>query len=401
MNGIKKNWQEFAIFGAAPTLDAPLPVGQLYFPSWQRYEAAFRDIFEREYYTNQGPLVQQLELRLAETLKVRHVVCVTNATIGLIMAIEALGIKGKVIVPAFTFIASAQALTWAGLEPVFCDIDPRSHQITPELVEPLIGDGVSAILAVNLWGDSCDPRAFEALAKRRGLRLLFDSAHSVGCHVGGVPVGNFGDMEVFSFHATKVFGTAEGGCISTNDDALAATLRNIRSSYGAGAPVEVVKTSNGRMSEAQAAVGLMNLDELPLSLDRNRAIFERYRAALSDTIGARMFRPKAVSQSNHQYVVCEIDEDAFGISRDQLLRVLKAENVVARRYFYPGIHRSVPYATQYPQYVDALPQTDRLNSRLIQFPTGALVTDTDIDAVCALVMSAQRHANSIRAGWKD
>ena len=387
----------FALFGAAPALDRPVPVGQLYFPDWDRYEAAMRDIFEREYYTNHGPLAQRLEARLAERLKVKHVVCVTNATIGLIMACEALELTGKVILPSFTFIATPQALSWAGLTPVFCDVDPDSHQVSAELIEPLIDTEVSAILAVNLWGDACPAVPLQALADRHGIPLFFDSAHSMGCEIGGVPVGNFGAMEVFSFHATKAFSSAEGGCITTNDDALAARLRNIRSSYGAGPAVSVAKTSNGRMSEAQAAIGLLNLDTFDAALARNHAIFERYRAAIAAIPGASLHVPRHVNATNHQYVVCEIDEPAFGLSRDALLGLLKAENVIARRYFYPGSHRSVPYVDELPQFVDALLHTDLLNSRLIQLPSGALVTDADVDGMCDRIAAAHRHAAAIKA----
>lgn len=370
----------------------PLPVGQLYFPGWEDYEATFRELFERQYYTNHGPLVQRLEARLAETMQVRHAICVTNATIGLVMAVEALQLRGKVIVPSFTFIASAQCLSWTGLEPVFCDVDPVTHQLDPVAVEKLIDPEVTGILAVNLWGDACDAEALQAVADRHGLQLFFDSAHAMGCSVGTRPIGGFGALEVFSFHATKVFSSAEGGCITTNDDALAARLRNIRSSYGAGKPVEVVKTSNGRMSEAQAAVGLLNLEQLPQSLARNRAIFGHYRDGLSDIPGLTLHQPRRVTTSNHQYIVCTIDAAAFGLSRDGLLQWLQANNIVARRYFYPGTHRSLPYVHTLPQYVDALPITDRLNEQLIQLPSGALVSDEDVALICRLIAAAPRRA---------
>ena len=389
--------EAFALFGVAPALAAPLPVGQLYFPDWARYETAMRALFARGWYTNHGPLAQQLEARLAERMKVRHVVCVTNATLGLIMACEALGLTGKVIVPAFTFIATVQALSWAGLEPVFCDVDPHTHQITAERVAPLVDAQTRAILAVNLWGDACPAAPLQALADRHGLKLFFDSAHAMGCEIGGVPVGNFGSCEVFSFHATKVFSTVEGGCIATNDDALAARLRNIRSSYGAGPAVDVVKTSNGRLSEAQAAIGLMNLDDLDASLANNRALFAQYRQGLHGVPGLTLIEPRHANKTNHQYVVCEIDEAAFGLSRDALLGLLKAENIVARRYFHPGAHRSVPYVDSLPQFADALPETDRLNGRLLQLPSGALVRPEHVAAICERIATAGRRGAAIRA----
>lgn len=376
------------IFDADGKRREPLPVGQLYWPSWGRYEAAFRDIFERQYYTNHGPLAQTLEHRLSAVLGVRHAICVSNATIGLMMLGEAFGLRGKVITSAFTFIATAQALNWVGLEPVFCDVEPETHQLDPTCVEALIDPDVSAILPVNLWGDCCAIPQLQDIATRHGLRLFFDSAHGFGCRFDDRPLGGFGHAEVFSFHATKVLSAAEGGCITTNDDALAGKLRNIRSSYGAGVPVPVVKTSNGRMSEAHAAIALLNLDEFPRFLDRNRQIFDRYSAGLSGIEGLRLHRPGRTSATNHQYIVCDVDESAFGMSRDALLQHLRRHNIVARRYFYPGVHRCPPF-NDLPR-PGTLPVTERLTGCLLQLPSGALVQDDDVRMICRIIRNASR-----------
>lgn len=375
-------------FGANGKRREPLPVGQLYWPSWERYEAVFREIFDRQYYTNHGPLAQTLEERLSAMLGVRHAICVSNATIGLMMLGEALGLRGKVITPAFTFIATAQALTWVGLEPVFCDVEPETHQLDPTCVEALIDPEVSAILPVNLWGDCCAIPQLQDIATRHGLHLFFDSAHGFGCGFNHRPIGGFGNAEVFSFHATKVISAAEGGCITTNDDALATKLRNIRSSYGAGGPVPVVKTSNGRMSEAHAAIALLNLDEFPRFLDRNRQIFDGYSVGLSGIDGLRLYRPGRTSATNHQYIVCDVDESRFGMSRDALLQRLQSHNIVARRYFYPGVHRCPPFKNLPPPRT--LPVTERLTGCLLQLPSGALVQDDDVRMICQIISNASR-----------
>lgn len=385
----------FAIFGAKPEFDKPLPIGQLYFPSWERYEAAFRGIFERQYYTNQGPLTQQLEEKLQQFLGVKHAICVTNATIGLMMAAEAMELSGKVILPAFTFIASAQSLSWTGIEPVFCDINVDSCQIAIDQISALIDEDVSAIMGVNLWGGACNPQALADVAKANGVQLYFDSAHAFGCTVDGVPVGNFGRAEVFSFCATKILSATEGGCICTNDDELAARLRNIRSSYGAGRPVNVVKTANGRMSEAQAAIALMSLEHFPVNQKNNEAMYRIYERLLEEIPGLYLVNPSGVTFSNYQYVVCSVDEHEFGLSRDLLIELLKAENVVAQRYFYPGLHRSIPYVDELPQYLDRLPNTDRLCASCIQFPIGSLVTDQDVDRICNILLMAHRASAEI------
>lgn len=365
-----------ACLGGDPAFARPLPVGQLYFPSWERYERAMAGIFERGWYTNHGPLAREFEQRLAAFFGVRHAVVVTNATVGLIMSLKCLGLEGKVLVPGFTFVASAQAITWAGLEVGFCDVDPLTQQVTTETLAAALDDDVAAILAVNLWGGTCRPSELAAFADEHGLRLVFDSAHGVGVTTGDdVALGGFGDAEVFSFHATKILSATEGGCVCTDDDELAARLRNMRSSYGAGPPAQVPLTSNGRFSEVQAAIGLMSLDDFPRNRDNNRRTHELYAEALAEIPGLSLLVPADTRQSNYQYAVIDVDAADYGVPRDMLLRALHAEGVIARRYFHPGVHRTVPYVRQQP--ARDLPVTDLLCGRLLQLPVGALVSEDD------------------------
>lgn len=390
----------FALFGAPPAFAQPLPIGQLYFPSWERYQEAFRGIFERQYYTEYGPLNQQLEQKLQQFLGVKHAICVTNATIALMMLADAMGLKGKVILPGFTFIASAQSLSWAGIEPVFSDIDPDTHQIALDQIAALIDKDVSAIMGVHLWGGACEPKALAELAEAHGVQLYFDAAHAFGCSVDGVRIGNFGRAEVFSFHATKILSATEGGCICTNDDELAARLRTMRSSAGAGKPVEVTKTVNGRMSEAQCAIALMSLEDFPFNQMNNENLYRLYAAQLAKIPGLHLVKPSGVSFSNYQYVVCRVDERAFGLSRDVLIALLKAENVNTRRYFYPGLHRSIPYAQELPQYLDRLPNTDTLSATCIQLPIGALVSAQNVERICEILSRAHHAAPAILAKYE-
>jgi dTDP-4-amino-4,6-dideoxygalactose transaminase len=383
---------DLALFGASPRFSRSLPVGQLNFSSWERYETAMRRIFDRQWYTNHGPLAQEAELRLAEFLQVRNVVCVSNATVGLMMAVKALGLDSDVVVPSFTFPATAQALVWAGARPRFCDIQRSHHHVSVETVAAVLDDEVQAILGVNLWGDACDIAGLSALADARGLTLFFDSAQAFGCAADGFPLGRFGNVEVFSFHATKVLNAAEGGCVSTDDDDLAARLRNIRSSYGAGPPVPVPITANGRFSEAQAALTLLSLEDYPTNKERNRRLLDSYANGFAVLPGVRLRRPTVVSDSNFQYAVCEIDERELGLSRDALLAVLKAENVDARRYFYPGIHRSPPFNRE---HAPSLPLTDEVCRAVIQLPIGSMVTEHDVEAIVDLIALAHDAAPAI------
>jgi dTDP-4-amino-4,6-dideoxygalactose transaminase len=387
----------FALFGALPAFEKPLPVAQLYFPSWEQYAAAMCGIFERRYYTNQGPLACQLEEQLQQFLGVKHAICVANGTIGLMMAAEALNLKGKVILPAFTFVASAQSLSWCGIEPVFCDVNPLTHHMTPANLEKCMDSGVTGIMGVNLWGGTCDPDAITEFARRQTLSVYFDSAHAFGCAVNNIKVGNFGSVEIFSFHATKIVTATEGGCLCTNDDDLAARLRNIRSGYGAGRPVDVLKTANGRMSEAQAAVALMSLKDFPRNQQNNWRLRQSYEVRLNSIPGICVVKPSGVSFSNYQYLVCEVDERLLGFSRDVLLTLLNAENVLCRRYFYPGLHRTVEYISRQQMDADLLPVTDHLCATCLQLPIGAMVTLEAVEVICDIVQRAHLASELFRS----
>ncbi|MDR2695080.1 MAG: aminotransferase class I/II-fold pyridoxal phosphate-dependent enzyme [Deltaproteobacteria bacterium] len=397
---MKHSIHSLALLGGTPIFASPLPVGQINIPQWERFREKAGGVFERRYYTNYGALAVELEEKLCRLFQTRHCLAVTNATIGLSILCRALGLVpgDKVIVPAFTFAATVQALTWAGLEPVFCDVDAQSHCITPETVAPCLSVlGTAAILGVHLWGNACDIDGLARIARDCGLRVFYDAAHAVGCTRHGKSIGGFGAGEVFSMHATKVLSSTEGGCIAVDDDDLAERIRNIRSEYGRRRHVPVPVTANGRFSEMQAAFGLLSLEDFPENCANNERRLRLYVEGLRDVPGIRFLLPTPGERHNFQYVVLEIDEARFGLSRDALVRVLEAENILARRYFVPGMHRCVPYVTQFPQYVDALPVTDALCEKVMQLPSGQRVTDGDIAAICELICFIRIHANKIKA----
>ncbi|MBU0755218.1 MAG: aminotransferase class I/II-fold pyridoxal phosphate-dependent enzyme, partial [Planctomycetes bacterium] len=216
---------ELALHGGKPAFEKPLHVGQLHLPAWEAFERSFKGVFERRYFTNHGPLVQELDRRFAAHIGVRHAVSVTNGTVALMVAAQALDLRGEVIVPAFTFPATAQAMSWAGLDVVLCDVDPQTHTLTAPLVAPHISARTSAVLGVHTWGRACDPVRLEHLCKEKGIALFFDAAHAVDCTYEGIKCGRFGNLETFSFHATKVLSGCEGGCVVTDNDALADRIR--------------------------------------------------------------------------------------------------------------------------------------------------------------------------------
>jgi dTDP-4-amino-4,6-dideoxygalactose transaminase len=367
----------------------------MYFPEFERYSDEMARLLERGWYTNHGPLAQELETRLADFFEVDHAIVVANATIGLMMVLKALINVENVLVPSFTFIASAQSITWCGMRPILCDVDLATHQLSPESVTSSVRHNFDAIMAVNLWGGTCNPSAMEEFARELNVPLIFDSAQAVGVRFGGRRLGSFGAAEVFSFHATKIVNATEGGCVTTNDADLAARLRNIRSSYGAGPPVEVPVTANGRFSEAQAAIALMSLEDFPLNRERNLGQFARYRSALEGITGIRLVPPAACTESNHQYVVLDVAEEEFGLSRDELIRVLNAERVLARRYFMPGVHRSPPYVDDRSHDGSRFRATEKLSGTLLQLPIGSLVDDTAIEIVVDLIREAHVRCDAV------
>lgn len=390
---------DLAYFGGFPLFPSVLPVGQIHVPAWKRFQAMADGIFDRRYYANHWILTQELEENLCELLQVRHVVTMTNATVGLSLACKALELEkgGKVIVPAFTFAATVQALTWAGLEPLFCDVDPQTHAITPQTILHLLETpGVVAVLGVHLWGTACDINGLSRLCAMKGIKLFFDAAHAIGCTYHGRPIGNFGDCEVFSFHATKILSATEGGCVATNDDALAERLRNLRSSYGRRANVKIPINANGRFSEMQAAFALLSLEDFPQHCEENRQKMLAYLQRLEGISGLRFIRPLAEERQNYQYVVMEIEEARFGLSRDAVVRLLAAENIHARRYFIPGMHRVPPYSSNKRFQPVALPCTEELCMKVMQFPSGAVVTIEDIHKVCDFISFLKKNAEEIR-----
>ena len=393
-------FRSLAVFGGTPRFDRPVPTGQRYFPAWKQYEDLFRGIFERQYYTNHGPLAQELEQRLAERLNVRHAMCVTNEFIGLALAGQALGVHGNVVVPAHSFIATPQSLDWTDASPLFCDVAPATGMMTAELVAPLISrEQVSAILAVNPWGDACDVQGLQALADRHGIPLYLDSAHGFGCAIAGRPIGSFGAVEVISFHSDNILGTCEGGVICTQSDDVAARIRNMRSNYGMGPPVPVIKTGNGRMSEAQAALGLFNLDHYPEYRQRNELLFELVRDGLKGIPGLELRVPSGVSESNHQNLICLVDESAFGLRRDELRRVLRAENILAGRGFDPPSHRSYPVSRA--RRADSLPHAENYWARTIELPMNHAVVESDVAKLIELLSDIRRNSSAVRQGLSE
>jgi dTDP-4-amino-4,6-dideoxygalactose transaminase len=388
--------ESLAVFGAPPAFEDPLHVGRPNIGDRKAILARMEEMLDRNWLSNNGPFVQEFEARIAEAAGVKHCIAACNATVALELAIRALGMKGEVIVPSFTFIATAHALQWQEITPVFCDIDPHTRTLDPKKVESLITARTTGIIGVHLWGQPCDVEGLADVAQRHNLKLLYDAAHAFGCSHKGKMVGGFGDAEVYSFHATKFLNAFEGGAIVTNDDDLARRLRLMKN-FGFDGPDSVVYLGiNGKMTEACAAMGLASLECMHTFVEVNRRNMARYDLRLTDLPGVVLLTDETLEQRNYQYVIVEVDEESAGLSRDALLKVLHAENILARRYFYPCCHRMEPYKTLFPEARLRLPHTERLSERVLCLPTGTAMNEATIDAVCDVIWTAVRHAGEVK-----
>ncbi len=325
----------------------------------------------------------------------KHCIAICNATVGLEIAIRALGFEGEVIVPSFTFIATAHALQWQEITPVFCDIDPATHNIDPAKVERMITPKTSGILGVHVWGRACDTEALDKIARKHNLKLLFDAAHAFGCSHQGQMIGNFGGAEVFSFHATKFLNSFEGGAIVTNDDDLAQKIRWMTNFGFSGYDRVDYLGINGKMTEVCAAMGLTSLEDIDNIIAANHRNLKTYENALSGIPGISIIQYNESERNNYQYIILEIDSEQTGISRDALVNVLHAENILARRYFYPGSHEMEPYRSLFPHAGLLLPETEKLVFKVMSLPNGTAVTPSDIENVCEIICFAIQNGEEI------
>jgi dTDP-4-amino-4,6-dideoxygalactose transaminase len=396
-SGAQHQLVDLAILGRPPKFAEKIHVGRPNVGNRQALLSRINDMLDRNWLTNNGPYVQEFEKRLAEYVGVRHCVAMCNATISLEIAIRAMGLSGEVIVPSFTFIATAHALQWQEITPVFCDIDPRTHTIDPAKVEKMITPRTTGIIGVHTWGHACDVEALEAIARRRQLQLMFDAAHAFGCSYKGKSIGGFGRCEILSFHATKFFNSFEGGAVLTNDEELAAKMRLMRNFGFRGNDNVIYIGTNGKMTEVCAAMGLTSLESVDEFIGVNRRNYEAYSDGLKGIPGVSMLAYDGREKTNYQYIVLEVDEHAAGLHRDELVAVLTAENVLARRYFYPGCHKMEPYRSYFPHGGLVLPETEKLCQRVMVLPTGTSVDEGIVADICGIIRTAVGKAPEVKA----
>jgi dTDP-4-amino-4,6-dideoxygalactose transaminase len=364
-------------------------------PALDDFLPMLREIWDTKVLTNGGPFHRRLESALCEHLGVKHIALFANATLALVTALQSMRITGEVITTPYSFVATAHALLWNGIKPVFVDIDPVTLNMDPARIEAAITPRTTAILPVHCYGHPCDVDRIQGIADTYGLKVIYDAAHAFGvrCHCGSVL--NHGDLSVLSFHATKVFNTFEGGAIICPDAKTKTRIDHLKN-FGFVDEVTVVAPGiNGKMNEFQAALGLLQLGEIDESIRRRQAIDARYRAGLADVPGVSCMPAPTEARANHAYFPIMITPD-FPVTRDALYATLKAAGIHGRRYFYPLItdfpmYRGLPSATQ-----ANLPVATLMAQRVICLPIYPTLGFDDVDRVVDVIRAAGLRGSSSR-----
>ena len=359
--------------------NSPVVVGKPNIAPVATYAARVQEVMESGWLTNNGPQVRMLETQLSELLGVRNVVLVSNATLGLQLALRALVPDGEVILPSFTFAATAQAIRWCGLTPRFIDIDPETQQLDISELEAAITPQTRAIIPVHMWGQACDVTAIQAIADRFDVKVIYDAAHAFCSEFQGQRIGGFGDVEVFSFHATKFFNTFEGGAVTTNDDEIAERLRHLRS-FGMANGTIGADGTNAKMSEVHAAHGLCLLPELPRIIAHNNQIIDTLATAFSGSDVIRMIPTKGRGLTNGQYAILQVTN--VDIPRDVLIDALNLSGITCRAYFTPPCHLHIG-----AEPCDALPHTEHAAATTIAIPSGMQLSVERAQAMAGVILT--------------
>lgn len=353
-----------------------------------RFIARVKEILDRRWLSNNGPVVQEFEKKVAEFLGVKYALAMCNATAAIEIACRALGLKGEVILPSYTFVATAHAVQWQEITPVFCDMAPATHNIDPAKIERLITPRTTGIIGVHVWGRGCETEAIEEIAARRNLKVMYDASHGFGCTKGGRMLGTFGECEVFSFHATKFINSLEGGVVATNNDELAHQMRMMTNFGFTGYDRVEYLGINGKMNEISAAMGLTNLESMVDIIRVNRRNYEAYQTGLAELPGISVIDYDPVERNNYQYVVIEVDPEVCSRNRDEIVKALHSKNIIARKYFWPGCHKMEPYRSLQPNADLLLPETERIAKRVIVLPTGQTVDQNTVNRVCEVISNS-------------
>ena len=362
----------------------PIYVTQPYLPPLEEFIPYLEEIWAKKILTNAGPFHQQLERALCDYLGLKHLALFTNGTIALVTALQALRVTGEVITTPYSFVATAHSLLWNGIKPVFVDIDPNTLNIDPAKIEAAITPHTTAIVPVHVYGQPCDAEGIQRIADNYNLKVIYDAAHAFGVQGKCGSVLNCGDLSVLSFHATKVFNTFEGGGIVCPDAKTKQRIDHLKN-FGFIDEVTVVAPGiNGKMSEVNAAFGLLQLKHIDAALKRRKEISDVYRQALAGIKGVRMLPELREGVSNHAYFPILVQED-YPVNRDALYKRLREHNIHARRYFYPLISNFPMYRSLPSAQPENLPIAERAAAQVLCLPIYPNLTDSDQQRVIELI----------------
>ena len=394
---------EPAILGNTPLFDQLLPIVRPTLPAYDALSDAVAELFETGMLTK-GKYLREFEEAMADYIGVKHAVAVSSCTIGLLLTYQALRLgsgqalelKGEAIVPSFTFMATVHPLVWNGVEPVFVDIDPMTWNIDPQQIEEAITPRTSAIVAVHNFGNPADVEALEDIARRHGVRLVFDAAHGYGSLYKGRPVGGFGDAEVFSSSPTKLLVTGEGGMVTTNDDEIARRIRVGREYGNPGDYGSEFAGVNARMQEFSAILGLKSLEMLEENAQERNKVAEAFRSRLDKLPGLSFQKVEEGNRSSYKDFSMAVEESDFGLSRDELAQALRAENIDTRRYHDPPVHTHQAYQSPISNLQSKLPVTESLAPRSISLPIYSHMDDETVEGICHAIERIQKYATEIK-----
>jgi dTDP-4-amino-4,6-dideoxygalactose transaminase len=370
-----------AILGSTPLFSEKLPIVEPTLPTYGML--------------TKGKYLRRFEESLADYLGVRHAVCVSSCTIGLALVYQGLNLRGEVIVPSFTFMATVHPLVWLNATPVFADIDPHTWCFDPAKVEEAITPHTTGIVAVHNFGNPADIEAIEAIARRHGLRLVFDAAHGFGTLHRGQPVGPYGDAEVFSTTPTKLLVTAEGGVVATNGDVLAEHIRAGREYGTDGHYGSRFAGLNARLPEFNALLGLKSLEMLEENAERRNRLAGLFRERLGSLPGLTFQQVRSGDRCSYKDLSVLVDKDRFGLTRDQLARALLAENIDTRKYHDPPVHTHQAYRNFYGRYREVVPVTDRVAARSLSLPIYSHMDEDTVSRICRAIERIHHHALAV------
>lgn len=352
-------------------------------PDFEEYVEEIKDLWDSHWLTNMGVKHKQLETLLLEYLSASNITLFTNGHLALECAIAALNLTGEVITTPFTFASTTHAIVRNGLKPVFCDVNPDNYTMDVDRIESLITDKTSAIIPVHVYGNICNVKEIERIAKKHNLKVIYDAAHAFGVTVNNIGVSNFGDASMFSFHATKVFNTIEGGAITYKDEKLTQTLKDLKN-FGITGPESVEYVGgNAKMNEFQAAMGICNLRHVDEEISKRKAVVERYMERFEGIEGIKICKPQDGVKSNYAYF--PVVFDGYKMNRDEVLEELKKENIIARKYFYPLTNSFECYKGRFNP--DETPVAKYISERVITLPLYADLSLEDVDRICDIILN--------------